>query len=1017
NASGLVFTVEEAQSIVAQAFLRKDLFTTFNYNLALAKAQREAQDPAAEPADPDDTTCVSLPLDNLIECLMLFYGPSSGTASSHSNTIQSTSAMLTGGNPMDLRGASVAHIAFNGLGSDFELMLEERGVISVCRLATFFPEPAVDLDFGRSPVVQQLIIRSEWLRDAFNELDPSSEAVAISISATAPFFRISTVGDNGSTEMTYSKDERVLDSCFCSEEQENRYKLSLILRCKQALALSDKTKIRVNQRGFLSFQFMIPTDADVSFVNFFDLETLFKVLRISLHIPNAAPRFVARPGTEQPPTARAVIGGGPPRRFLYRGEKADACLVATIPNFEQLRCSLAAAMKRTDSPALADGELPLSAGELEHFFATLQFSVAAYQARTTPTRGGSDAGSSHSSPAMLAQHLRSRDDGKPASIAQPLKVSSIAGAPAFAADLPVDRPSGGAALAVERLDGGAWCCVYPWALEVPASDEPLAAHTDTALMFEIHASCQSDAGLSPAIRGGRHSVGMDANGPEEIQLEELATRLSLELLATSTLERRRQSALRVAELDRLSLESAAAATPSTLATKVVQILVPTRPVVSVSTRAVRLPRSYGVDAALVEIGVHYDAEPAGLALHSIALQSPEWRVQSLGAPLPLPLPLAAGTSCSAVFKASSLVHWADGAPADGLHLLNDAGTIGTTTTPVPMPARSTELSVLVRIAPAISKGPDSAPLVLSYRMLLPDRTVGGTTTVSAGTAASSVATPAGSLPSTHSGRSSDANDIASAAVPRHTKPTSLDYGAPTRTRKFSIAYSSMRLSEQRPRTNSRSLLQDVLDRDQLLAQRSRAATVNAVGLAPQSASDKHRRDTTPSAPATTRGPPADRGSVEMDHAATQQQPQRQSALHGSLGVEATRGELGIAFEAPPQVLLGEEVVVRVCLFNNTDKPFACLSLVDDSATANCSSGDAGPLDVPDGCGLLAAAAATTIPPLRPGESASVTLKYTAAAPHFHAAGPLRLLSLDGSTPGTTLAAFDAPFVVFVDDIC
>ncbi|KAJ2800567.1 checkpoint clamp complex protein Rad1 [Coemansia guatemalensis] len=176
--------------------------------------------------------------------------------------------MLSSANPMDLRGATTAHIAFNGLGSDFELMLEERGIISVCRLATFVPEAPVDLDFARFPVIQQLIIRSEWLRDAFNELDPTSEAVGIAISSTAPYLSITTVGENGSTEMTYSKDERVLDSFFCSEEQENRYKLGLILKCKYALALSDKTKIRVNQRGFLSFQFMIPTDADVSFVNF-----------------------------------------------------------------------------------------------------------------------------------------------------------------------------------------------------------------------------------------------------------------------------------------------------------------------------------------------------------------------------------------------------------------------------------------------------------------------------------------------------------------------------------------------------------------------------------------------------------------------------------------------------------------------------------------------------------------------------------------------------------------------------
>ncbi|KAJ2157827.1 checkpoint clamp complex protein Rad1 [Coemansia sp. RSA 552] len=274
NAGGLVFTVDEAQSTVAQAYLRTDLFSTFHYNLRLAKQKNVGQARKTREDGTDDeeeTTYISISLDTLIESLTLFYGPSggvTGNSSSSSNGIQSSAGALTGGNPMDLRGATTVHMAFNGLGSDFELMLEERGIISVCRMATFLPDDVVNLDFSRHPVIQQLIIRSEWLRDAFNELDPTSEAVTIAISSTAPYFRISTVGDSGSTDMTYSKDERVLDSFFCNEEQENRYKLSLILRSRQALAHSDKTKIRVNQRGFLSFQFMIPTDADVSFVNF-----------------------------------------------------------------------------------------------------------------------------------------------------------------------------------------------------------------------------------------------------------------------------------------------------------------------------------------------------------------------------------------------------------------------------------------------------------------------------------------------------------------------------------------------------------------------------------------------------------------------------------------------------------------------------------------------------------------------------------------------------------------------------
>ncbi|KAJ2377421.1 checkpoint clamp complex protein Rad1 [Coemansia sp. RSA 2607] len=265
--TGLVFTVDEAQAMVAQSFFRTSLFSSFFFDTSAAAADDDQPEYVSEEGDGDNdvVTQITLPLDKLIECLTLFYGPGSGGNSGPSHGI-STSTLLGPAN--DLRGATTVELEYKGPGSDFELMLEENGIISACRLATFEPEPAVDLEFSRYPVVQQLIMRSDWLRDAFNELDPTSDAVSISISATEPYFRIATIGDNGSTEMTYARDERIVDAYFCNEEMENRYKLSLVLRCRSALAMSDKSKVRINQRGFLCLQFMIPTDTDVSFVNY-----------------------------------------------------------------------------------------------------------------------------------------------------------------------------------------------------------------------------------------------------------------------------------------------------------------------------------------------------------------------------------------------------------------------------------------------------------------------------------------------------------------------------------------------------------------------------------------------------------------------------------------------------------------------------------------------------------------------------------------------------------------------------
>lgn len=276
SSAGLVFTVEESQSIVAQAHMRAPLFTSYEYDVNRAIRSNHGQVERLIPEDgisqnPNEITQVLISLENLIECLTLFYGPSgSNTQSGHSHgTKQALSSLLSSNASNELRGATTAILAFDGHGSDFEIMLEERGTISQCWLSTSVPEPSIDLMFQNSPVTQQFIIRSEWLRDAFSEMDPTSETVWIAISSTEPHFCISTVGENGSTEMTYPNSERVLDSFYCNvPRQEHQYKLSLILKCRQALAIAEKIKIRVNQRGFLSFQFMIPTASDVSFANF-----------------------------------------------------------------------------------------------------------------------------------------------------------------------------------------------------------------------------------------------------------------------------------------------------------------------------------------------------------------------------------------------------------------------------------------------------------------------------------------------------------------------------------------------------------------------------------------------------------------------------------------------------------------------------------------------------------------------------------------------------------------------------
>ncbi|KAJ2776963.1 hypothetical protein H4R18_005402 [Coemansia javaensis] len=622
-----------------------------------------------------------------------------------------------------------------------------------------------------------------------------------------------------------------------------------------------------------------------------EAEALFRSMRVSLHIPAGPPRFAA--------PAAGTEGGAAPRRFFYAGERTEALVVATIPNFEQVRLSLAASMGRRDSPALARGELPISAAELERFFAMLRFSMAAYQARTVPA--DSAAASSAASPASPRQGPQAQVG----SIGRPLKVAHVAPTAAFSVDVP--DSSGGGPRAPERLDGGAWRCVYPWPAEIPAAAEAAAEaaespHTDPALMLEIHALCRQPAG-SPSVAHG--------SSLDEARLEELAMRLAPE---------RQMSPEPHAEEPALR--------------RVVQILVPTQAVAEVHARTVVLPSSFGASAALVEVAVQYDAEAAGLALQSVELRSAGWHVQALGDQA-LPLPLDPGTSYRAVFRISSLAGPGGGGGGGG------------------------------------GGGDEAALLEIRHRVLPPGHpqypppSLDGST--DAGDDAAFASSGGRSRPSSLDPPASETE------AQRHAKAASLDVALPARMRKLSLAAPPM----ARPRRGHAQAV--------LAAQRVRAATVNAA---------------TTNAVAATANAAAPRDSVSTVRSASTAQSATRSTAHSAVPAAANAAPavetVGVSFEAPPRARLGDQVAVRVYLSNGTAQHWPHLALADDS---------------PLGGGLLPAATTTAVPPLGPGQSAAVTLRYTAAAPHFHAAGPLRLVAR-----GATLAALDAPFVIYVDDV-
>jgi cell cycle checkpoint protein len=122
--------------------------------------------------------------------------------------------------------------------------------------------------------------QSEWLREAFLELESSIEHVAVLVSPSAPYLCISGSGNTGDTKVEYPKDASVFDAFQCYDVVEHDYSFSLIKLCLKAMSVSSKTSLRINEQGLLSLQVSILFQKKFGFLEL--IEGFFLSLWLSL---------------------------------------------------------------------------------------------------------------------------------------------------------------------------------------------------------------------------------------------------------------------------------------------------------------------------------------------------------------------------------------------------------------------------------------------------------------------------------------------------------------------------------------------------------------------------------------------------------------------------------------------------------------------------------------------------------------------------------------------------------------
>nr|XP_061800564.1 cell cycle checkpoint protein RAD1-like [Nerophis lumbriciformis] len=224
--NGLKVTVEDSKCLQANAFIQAEIFQEFTIK--------------------EDQIGLQINLTVLMDCLSIF----GGTA---------------------VPGASTAlRLCYKGYGYPLTLFLEEGSVVTVCKINTQEPEEPIDFEFCSSNVTNKVILLSESLKEAFSELDMTSEVLEITMSPSQPYFRLSTFGNAGSADYDYPKDSDMMELFHCTTTQSNRYKMALLKPSTKALALSCKVSVRTDSRGVLSLQYMVRNDdGQICFVEYY----------------------------------------------------------------------------------------------------------------------------------------------------------------------------------------------------------------------------------------------------------------------------------------------------------------------------------------------------------------------------------------------------------------------------------------------------------------------------------------------------------------------------------------------------------------------------------------------------------------------------------------------------------------------------------------------------------------------------------------------------------------------------
>ncbi|KAI8075289.1 Rad1/Rec1/Rad17 [Gongronella butleri] len=151
-------------------------------------------------------------------------------------------------------------LIYRGTGAPLEIMLEDKEAHLVinCKVTPLETEPdAMDFMINDQETAQRIIIKAQWLLDAFGDLDSECSKVVFAFNSTetnsaSPCFMLYGDGANGVTSKTeFTLDSEAFIGFESTQAAQYSYQYTHINHCVKAVEQASEVSLRINTDGVL----------------------------------------------------------------------------------------------------------------------------------------------------------------------------------------------------------------------------------------------------------------------------------------------------------------------------------------------------------------------------------------------------------------------------------------------------------------------------------------------------------------------------------------------------------------------------------------------------------------------------------------------------------------------------------------------------------------------------------------------------------------------------------------------